>query len=104
MAAPPDTLASSRRARLAQRSAAQAQAAQERCELCGEPIAPEHRHLMDLRSRELMGAGRAGSLLFDRRAAPVHSPAGTGAVAGETRWAAGAGRYRLVPDRRLRID
>jgi hypothetical protein len=78
-------LRSSRLARLARGSAAATQAAQERCELCGEPIAPEHRHLMDLRSRELMCACRACALLFDRRAA-------------------GANHYRLVPDRRLRID
>jgi Family of unknown function (DUF5947) len=98
------SLQSSRLARLARGSAAATQAAQERCELCGEPIAPEHRHLLDLRSRELMCTCRACALLFDRRAAPVHSPAGADVVAGETRWASGVGRYRLVPDRRLRID
>ena len=79
------SLGSSRLARLARGSAAEAQAAQERCELCGEPIAPAHRHLMDLRSRELMCACRACALLFDRRSA-------------------GEGHYRLVGDRRLRID
>jgi hypothetical protein len=57
----------------------------ERCELCGTPIDAEHRHLLDLRSRELMCACRACSLLFDRRAA-------------------GGGHYRLVGDRRLRLD
>jgi uncharacterized protein DUF5947 len=57
----------------------------ERCELCGAAIDPEHRHLLDLRSRELMCACRACAILFDRREA-------------------GAGRYRLVGDRRLRID
>jgi hypothetical protein len=104
MAEAADTLAMSRLRRLAQRSAAGIQAAQERCELCSEPIAPEHRHLLDLRNRELMCTCRACALLFDRRAAgaPVHSRAGTGVVAGETRWA--SGHYRLVPDRRLRID
>jgi hypothetical protein len=85
MAEAADTLASSRLRRFAQRSAAEIQAAQERCELCSEPIAPEHRHLLDLRNRELMCTCRACALLFDRRAA-------------------GAGHYRLVPDRRLRID
>jgi len=78
------TLASSRLGRLAQRSATDREAALERCELCGEPIPPEHRHLLDLVGRELMCACRACSLLFDSRAA-------------------GAGHYRLVPDRRLRI-
>jgi hypothetical protein len=56
----------------------------ESCELCGEPLPPEHRHLLDLESRELMCACRACSLLFDR---------------GE----AGGGHFRLVPDRRLAL-
>jgi hypothetical protein len=80
-----DTLGSSRLRRLAQRAAAETQATLEACELCSEPIPPDHRHLMDLRSRELMCACRACTLLFDRSAA-------------------GAGHYRLVPDRRLRLD
>jgi hypothetical protein len=85
MAARPDTLSSSRLRRLAQRSAGEREAGLERCELCAAPIAPEHRHLLDLGSRELMCACRACSLLFDRSAAS-------------------AGHYRLVPDRRLRVD
>jgi len=52
--------------------------AQEQCELCSEPIAPVHRHLLDLQSRRLLCACRACSILFD-------SPA------------AGHGHYRLVP-------
>ena len=66
---------------LARRSSA----AQERCELCGAPIAAEHRHLLDLAKRELMCACRPCSLLFASDAAS-------------------AGHYRLVGDRRLRID
>jgi hypothetical protein len=58
---------------------------EERCELCSAPLPGDHRHLVDLQSRQLMCACRACSLLFDRRAA-------------------GGGRYRLVPDRRLRLD
>jgi hypothetical protein len=54
------------------------------CELCGEPMPGEHRHLLDLSTRELRCACRACSLLFDRDAA-------------------GGGHYRLVPDRRLRL-
>jgi hypothetical protein len=54
------------------------------CELCGEPVPPEHRHLIDLDSRELMCCCRACSLLFDRGAA-------------------GGGHFRLVPDRRLAL-
>jgi hypothetical protein len=57
----------------------------EHCDLCGEAIAPEHRHLMDLESREIKCACRACTLLFDRRAA-------------------GGGHFRLVPDRRLHIE
>lgn len=41
----------------------------EHCELCSAPIDPLHRHLLDLRSRELICACQACSLLFDRRAA-----------------------------------
>jgi hypothetical protein len=58
---------------------------EERCDLCGEPIPPEHRHLLDLRSRELMCACRACKILFEQDAA-------------------GGGHFRLVPDRRLRLD
>jgi hypothetical protein len=56
----------------------------ERCELCGAPIAPVHRHLLDLSRRELMCSCQACSVLFATEAAS-------------------AGHYRLVPDRRLRI-
>ena len=55
-------------------------AEEERCDLCAEPIAPEHRHLLDLESRRLLCACRACSILFDRSGA-------------------GGGHYRLVPDR-----
>jgi hypothetical protein len=86
MARPGGMLASPRLRRLAQggSSSADGPAPEERCELCGEPIAPEHRHLLDLDSRQLMCACRACSTLFDRGAA-------------------GGGHYRLVPDRRLRV-
>jgi uncharacterized protein DUF5947 len=57
----------------------------ERCELCGAPIAPEHRHLVEVASRRMLCACRACATLFDRGGA-------------------GEGRYRLVPDRRLRLD
>jgi hypothetical protein len=80
------TLSSPRLRRLAQRRREAAEEApQERCELCGTTLEPAHRHLLDLSSRQLLCACRACSLLFDRRAA-------------------GGGRYRLVPDRRLRLD
>jgi Family of unknown function (DUF5947) len=59
---------------------------QERCELCGEPLAPSHRHVLDTRSRELLlCACYACSVLFNRDEASE-------------------GHYRLVPDRRIRLD
>jgi hypothetical protein len=70
---------------LARQASQEREAQLEGCELCGAPIVPEHRHLLDLRSRELMCACRACTILFDRREA-------------------GAGHYRLVGERRLRID
>jgi hypothetical protein len=73
-----------RLAALARRGREEAGTEQERCELCGEPIAAEHRHLVDVQSRELMCACRACSLLFDREAA-------------------GGGHFRVVGERRLRL-
>jgi hypothetical protein len=81
----PDTVAGSRLGRLARRSAAESAAVQERCDLCSAPIPDEHRHLLDLQTRELRCTCRACSLLFDREAA-------------------GRDHYRLVPDRRLRLE
>lgn len=80
-----DSLASSRLRRLAQSASQEREAALERCELCGEVIPANHRHLLDLQSRELMCACQACKILFDRKEA-------------------GVGHYRLVPDRRLRIE
>jgi hypothetical protein len=73
--------------RMARRSARDREEALERCDLCGAPIAPDHRHVLDVSSRELMCACRPCALLFDREAA-----------------GAGGRHYRLVPDRRLRVD
>src|SRR4051812_1091269 len=75
----------SRLGRLARRASAEREAALERCELCSEPIAPEHRHLLDVATRELKCICRACAVLFADEAAS-------------------AGRLRLVPDRRLRVD
>lgn len=61
------------------------QVAEEQCELCGAPIGARHQHLLDTSERRLMCACRACGLLFDRKAASD-------------------GHYRLVPDRRLRIE
>lgn len=65
--------------------AASEQAAREYCELCGEPIYPEHRHLLEVSSREILCVCRPCSILFDREAASE-------------------GRYRLIPDRRLFLE
>ncbi|MFD7898084.1 DUF5947 family protein [Streptomyces sp. NPDC059743] len=56
--------------------------AEERCELCAESLAGEHRHLVDIGKRSLMCACAGCYLLF-------------------TRPGAGAGRFRAVPDRYL---
>jgi len=69
---------------VARRATAEQEAALERCELCGEPIEPDHRHLLDLETRELMCTCRACRILFDSGAA-------------------GGGHFRLVPERRLRL-
>jgi Family of unknown function (DUF5947) len=61
------------------------QAAQERCELCSEPIPSEHRHLLEVSTREMMCVCRPCSILFDRKAASE-------------------GRYRLIPDRHLFLE
>jgi hypothetical protein len=59
--------------------------AEERCDLCGRPVPEEHRHMLDLDSREVRCACRACALLFDRRGA-------------------GGGHFRLIPERRLLLD
>ena len=75
---------SSRLRRLARSGAEARDAAAERCDLCGEPLPSEHRHLLDLEKREVSCACRACSLLFDRPAA-------------------GGGHFRLIPDRSFRL-
>lgn len=55
------------------------------CELCGEPIPPDHRHLLEVRGRRMLCTCRACSVLFDRREASE-------------------GRYRLIPERRLFLE
>lgn len=54
------------------------------CQLCNAPIPEGHRHLLDEQSRDLLCACQACKLLFEREAA-------------------GKGRYRLIPNRRLRL-
>jgi hypothetical protein len=62
-----------------------AKATPEHCDMCSEPIPPEHRHLLEVSTREMMCVCRPCSILFDRKAASE-------------------GRYRLVPDRRLFLE
>jgi Family of unknown function (DUF5947) len=66
------------------RSLAAPTEAVERCELCGEPIPAEHRHLVDVRSGEVMCACRGCALLLDRPGA-------------------GGGHYRALGERRRRL-
>lgn len=60
------------------------QAGWEQCELCSEPIPPEHRHLLEIETRQVVCVCRACSILFDRGAA-------------------GMGKHRLIPERRLNL-
>jgi hypothetical protein len=77
--------AGTRLGRLAQRARAERTEAQEKCDLCGAPIPSEHRHLLDLSSREVMCTCQPCRILFDRQAA-------------------GGGHFRLIPERRLRLS
>jgi hypothetical protein len=76
------TVTASRLGRLAQRSAAEREAVTHRCELCDAAIGAEHRHLLELHGREIVCACRPCSLLFP----------------------GGNGLYRVIGDRRLRLD
>jgi hypothetical protein len=73
--------------RLARQATAEREAQLERCDLCAEPIPADHRHLLDLESRELLCACQACRILFERPGA------------------GGGGQHlRLVPDRRLLLQ
>lgn len=82
---PAPRLASPRLRALAQQGSQVAADEQEHCDLCGLPVPAEHRHVVDLQTRQLLCTCRACAVLFDRSAA-------------------GGGHYRLVPDRRLRLE
>jgi hypothetical protein len=75
-------LASPRLQRLARRAAAPPppSAAEERCDVCGTPVPPRHRHIADIEQRRLLCACDACRILFDRTAA-------------------GGGHFRLIPER-----
>jgi hypothetical protein len=71
--------------RAIKRAGRRREAAGDRCDLCGLALPEAHRHLLDDRRAELACACRACSLLFERAAAGGH-------------------HYRLVPERRVRLD
>jgi hypothetical protein len=75
----------SRLAELAQRRERMDSQGPERCDLCAEPLAEQHRHLLDLDDRRLLCACRACTILFDRSGA-------------------GGRHYRLVPNRVRLVD
>jgi hypothetical protein len=79
------TLASSRLRQIAKAEAGEREAVAARCDLCGDPIPDEHRHLLDLETRDVSCSCRACSLLFDRPAA-------------------GGGHYKLIPERSYRLE
>jgi hypothetical protein len=57
----------------------------EQCDLCAEPIPSEHRHLLEVETREIRCVCRACTLLFDNAAAS-------------------AGKSRLIPNRCLYLE
>ena len=69
------------------KEATEAAAQEEYCDLCGQTIPPdpEHRHLMEVSTREIMCVCRPCSILFDSEAASK-------------------GRYRIVPERLLNLE
>ena len=80
MTQPPDSVSTGPFTSLKQLARRAAANAEERCDLCGDPISADHQHLLNLQTRELQCTCRACALLFDRPAA-------------------GAGVRRLVPRR-----
>ena len=83
MSAVPGTVPASRLRELVRRP--RPERSQERCDLCAEPLAAAHRHMLDVPKSAVMCACRPCSLLFDQ---------GSG----------GGRHYRLLPERRVRLD
>jgi hypothetical protein len=65
-----------------QRLARRAREVAEKCDFCSEPIASDHRHVLESGARSVACVCRACALLFANPAASL-------------------GKYRLIPDRRL---
>ena len=79
-------LASPRLSGLVRYGAARAAALRtERCELCGAEVTDVHRHILDVSARRPLCACRACAVLFDRDAA-------------------GGDHFRLIPERRQRVE
>ncbi|MCC9307764.1 DUF5947 family protein [Kitasatospora sp. RB6PN24] len=72
--------------RLIREARAQPPEAAERCELCGQPLPDDHRHLVDTDEQAVLCTCRPCTLLFGREQQ------------------ADEGRYRLVPRRRVRLE
>ena len=71
--------------RFVQQARKATETAQARCDLCGAPLPPEHRHMLEIASGQALCACHACSILFDREAASE-------------------GRYRLISNRRLYLQ
>lgn len=83
-AADPAAPAGSRLRQVAARAAAPVAPPGRQCELCGEALPDEHRHVLEVAADAVLCACRACSILFDADAA-------------------GGERFRLVPDRRREL-
>ncbi|GHH86806.1 hypothetical protein GCM10018793_60160 [Streptomyces sulfonofaciens] len=96
-------------------------AAEERCDVCAQPVPEQHRHLLDPAADTLLCACQACALLFTADIPGTAGIPGTTGTAGTAATAAPAGpvaagdreapggrpargpRYRLIPQRRLRL-
>ncbi|WP_255947028.1 DUF5947 family protein [Streptomyces odontomachi] len=78
------------------RAARAADASGECCDMCAEPVPGDHRHLLDPAADAVLCACRACALLF-----ATEPPAGSAATPGGG--ASRGPRYRLIPQRRLRL-
>lgn len=66
-------------------SAEPANAPEEQCDFCSDPIPPDHRHLLEVANRQVLCVCRPCSILFDKEGAAE-------------------GRYRVIPDRVYRLE
>jgi Family of unknown function (DUF5947) len=71
--------------RVIRRASARRRDPDTRCDLCAQPLPPQHRHLLDTAADQALCSCQACSILFGRPAASD-------------------GHYRLIPDRRLPLS